>query len=82
MINGSAIKETTYEEGLEKLTELVDEIGREDCPVDQLESKVKQAADLIRGLRERLASTETTVQEVLSELDESRGGGISNSQEH
>ncbi len=74
MINGSGIKETTYEEGLEKLTELVDEIGREDCPVDQLESKVKQAADLIRGLRERLASTETTVQEVLSELDESRGG--------
>jgi len=71
MINGSGIKETTYEEGLEKLTELVDEIGREDCPVDQLENKVKQAADLIRSLRERLASTEITVQEVLSELEES-----------
>lgn len=62
----------TYEEDLEELTELVDEIGREDCPVDQLEINVKRAADLIRKLRERLASTETTVREVLSELEESR----------
>ncbi|NOQ23087.1 MAG: exodeoxyribonuclease VII small subunit [Candidatus Aegiribacteria sp.] len=68
----SAIKGTTYEENLEELTKLVDEIGREDCPVDKLEIKVQQAADLIRGLRNRLASTETTVQEVLKELEESR----------
>jgi exodeoxyribonuclease VII small subunit len=65
-------KKTTYEEDLEELTQLVDEIGREDCPVDQLEIKVKRAAYLIRSLRERLASTETTVQEVLSELEKSR----------
>jgi exodeoxyribonuclease VII small subunit len=65
-------KKTTYEEDLKELTELVDEIGRENCPVDQLEIKVKRAADLIRSLRERLASTESTVQEVLSELEKSR----------
>ena len=64
-------KKTTYEEDLEELTQLVDEIGREDCPVDQLEIKVKRAAYLIRSLRKRLASTESTVQEVLSELEES-----------
>lgn len=63
---------TTYEESLEELTKLVDEIGQEDCPVDQLENKVKQAADLIKGLRERLTSTETTVQEVLKELEGSK----------
>ncbi len=62
----------TYEENLDELTKLVDEIGREDCPVDLLETKVQQAADLIRGLRNRLTSTETTVQEVLKELEESR----------
>ena len=66
-----AIKGTTYEENLEELTKLVDEIGQEDCPVDQLEIKVQQAADLIRGLRDRLTSTETTVQEVLKELEDS-----------
>jgi len=63
---------TTYEEDLEELTMLVDAVGQEDCPVDQLDIKVKRAADLIRSLRERLASTETTVQEVLTELEASR----------
>ncbi len=72
MNSSSNAMKTTYEEDLETLTALVDKIGRDDCPVDQLESKVKQAAGLIRGLRERLASTEATVQEVLAELEESR----------
>ena len=73
MNDSNEIKGTTYEEDLEELTKLVDEIGQEDCPVDQLEIKVKRAADLIRGLRDRLTATETTVQEVLNELEESRG---------
>lgn len=63
---------TTYEENLEELTNLVDEIGRDNCPVDQLEIKVRRAADLIRNLRERLASTETTVREVLEEMEKDR----------
>ncbi len=63
---------TSYEDYLEELTSLVDEIGRDDCPVDQLEIKVRRAADLIRKLRERLTSTETTVQEVLKELENDR----------
>jgi len=73
MNDTSGIKEATYEENLDELTKLVDEIGREDCPVDHLENKVQQAADLIRSLRNRLTSTETTVQEVLKELEESKG---------
>ena len=60
--------ETSYEEGLEQLTKLVDEIGRDDCPVDELESRVRRAADLLRELRSRLAATEITVTEVLDEL--------------
>ncbi|MCD4776912.1 MAG: exodeoxyribonuclease VII small subunit [Candidatus Aegiribacteria sp.] len=71
-MNDGSEKKTTYEDNLEELTKLVDEMGREDCPVDQLEIKVKRAADLIRSLRERLASTESTVQEVLGELEKSR----------
>ena len=64
--------ETSYEDYLDELTNLVDEIGRDDCPVDQLEIKVRRAADLIRNLRKRLASTEATVQEVLKELENDR----------
>lgn len=69
MIDVSSEKKTTYEEDLEELTRLVDQIGEEDCPVDQLEDKVRRAADLIRSLRERLSATETTVQEVLSGIE-------------
>jgi exodeoxyribonuclease VII small subunit len=69
MIDVSEERKTTYEEDLEELTKLVDEIGEENCPVDQLEFKVKRAADLIKGLRQRLTVTETTVGEVLTELD-------------
>lgn len=65
----------TYEEGLEELTRLVDDIGREDCPVDQLELKVRKAADLLRELRRRLASTEVVVREVLEGLEEPKTGG-------
>ncbi len=70
MMNKIAPDEASYEDNMEELTKLVDEIGREDCPVDQLEIKVKRAADLIKYLRKRLAATEATVQEVLTDLEE------------
>jgi exodeoxyribonuclease VII small subunit len=61
-------KEPTFEEQMEELNRLVDEVGREDCPLDELESKVRRSAGLIRDLRARLASTEMSVREVLEEL--------------
>lgn len=70
MIDVSSEKKTTYEEDLDELTRLVDRIGEEDCPVDQLEDRVRRAADLIRSLRERLSVTETTVKEVMEGLED------------
>lgn len=69
------IEELSYEEGLEELTRLVDEIGRDDCPVDQLEVRVRKAADLLKELRKRLASTEVTIREVLEDLEVDRNSG-------
>ncbi len=66
-------REMTYEQQMEELTEIVDQIGREDCPVDELESRVRRAADLIRALRKRLSETELAVTEVLKDL-EAEGG--------
>jgi exodeoxyribonuclease VII small subunit len=71
---GSGTQNFSYEEGLEELTRLVDEIGRDDCPVDQLEVRVRKAADLLKELRRRLASTEVTVKEVLDDLEEKKPG--------
>jgi exodeoxyribonuclease VII small subunit len=64
-------KSATYEDDLEELTRLVDNIGDQDCPMDELETKVRRAADLIKSLRQRLSSTESTVQEVLTDLENS-----------
>lgn len=60
----------SYESALLELTELVDIIGGEDCPIDQLESKVKRAAELIKLLRERLNRTEMIVKEVIKDLEQ------------
>jgi exodeoxyribonuclease VII small subunit len=59
----------SYEEKLAELTAIVDEIGNEECPVDTLENRVTRAAELIRDLRQRLASTELTVKSVLEDLE-------------
>ncbi len=59
---------SSYEDDIEELTTLVDEIGKDDLPVDLLEGKVKRAAELIRTLRERLSATEIAVKEVLEDL--------------
>jgi exodeoxyribonuclease VII small subunit len=64
-------KSPTYAEMMEELTRIVDEVGREDCPVDGLETRVARAAELIRLLRERLKSTETAVKSVLADLESS-----------
>jgi hypothetical protein len=54
---------------MDELTRIVDEVGRDDCPVDGLETRVARAAQLIGLLRERLKATETAVKNVLSGLD-------------
>jgi len=73
-VQDKKIEELSYEEGLEELTRLVDEIGRDDCPVDQLEVRVRKAADLLKELRNRLASTEVTIREVLEGLEGDKTG--------
>lgn len=62
-------KNLSYAEMMAELTRLVDEVGRDDCPVDGLETRVARAAELIGLLRERLKATEVAVKSVLSGLD-------------
>lgn len=58
----------SYEDDIKELTDLVDEIGKDDLQVDMLESKVRRAAELIKSLRRRLSATEIAVKEVLEDL--------------
>jgi exodeoxyribonuclease VII small subunit len=63
-------KNSSFEEKMAELTRLVDVIGRDDCPVDELERMVRRAVELIRDLRSRLSATEISVREVLAELED------------
>jgi|GEM_PF-472796 len=67
-------KDGSFEEKMAELTRLVDTIGRDDCPVDELEAMVRRSVELIRSLRNRLEATEISVREVLAELAVESGG--------
>ena len=61
--------ELTYSQMLAELQEIVDLVSRDECPVDELEEKVQRAGLLIKTLRERLRKTESSVSEMLTEID-------------
>lgn len=67
-------KTPSFEEMMEELSGIVDAIGRDDCPVDELDERVKRAAFLIRTLRSRLEATEVSVREILGGLSGEAGG--------
>jgi len=62
-------EEMTYSQMLAELEGIVDSVSRDDCPVDELELKVKRAGLLIKTLRERLEKTGKSVSEMLTEID-------------
>ncbi len=59
----------TYSQMLTELQGIVDSVSRDDCPVDELEEKVQRAGLLIKTLRQRLKKTETSVSEMLVEIE-------------
>lgn len=59
----------TYSEMLSELQAIVVSVGRDDCPVDELEEKVQRAGLLIKTLRKRLKNTEKSVSEMLTEIE-------------
>ncbi len=62
-------EELTYSQMLTELEGIVDWVSRDDCPVDELELKVKRAGLLIKTLRERLEKTGKSVSEMLTEIE-------------
>lgn len=62
-------KKVTYSQMLTELQGIVDSVSRDDCPVDELEEKVQRAGLLIKTLRQRLKKTETSVSEMLVEIE-------------
>jgi len=61
----------TYQQAIEELEQIVNEIENESIDMDNLSGKVKRASELIRVCRKILTDTEGDVQSILRELKES-----------
>ena len=59
-----------YTDAFKELQEIVDEIEQGEISVDDLSTKVKRAAELIRICKNKLAATEQDVAGILKELEE------------
>jgi exodeoxyribonuclease VII small subunit len=63
-----------YTDAFNELQQIVDEIEKGEISVDELSTKVKRAAELIRICKQKLASTEQDVATILKELEGNDGG--------
>jgi exodeoxyribonuclease VII small subunit len=64
----------TYSAAFEELQEIVAEIEQGSISIDELSSKVKRAAELIRICQQKLHATEADVQQILKDLSKEDKG--------
>ena len=62
-------KKETYNEAVEKLRLIVEEIEKGELDVDVLSENVKEATRLIKLCKEKLFKTDEEVKKILEELD-------------
>ena len=66
-------KKLTYKDALSKLQKIADEIENEDVDVDKLTLKVKEATRLIKFCKDKLSTTQKSVDKAIEELEEETG---------
>ncbi|MDR1381910.1 MAG: exodeoxyribonuclease VII small subunit [Tannerella sp.] len=62
-------KKETYNEAVEKLRAIIENIEREELDVDVLSEKTREAARLIKLCKEKLFKADEEVRKILEELD-------------
>jgi len=61
---------SNYEEALKELETIVSEIEEGETGIDELTTKIKKAAELLKFCKNKLTSTEKDVEDILKELKE------------
>ena len=64
------LKKMKYNQALEELEQIVEEIENEEISVDDLAKKVKRASHLIEACKGILSKTEADVEKILKDLEE------------
>jgi exodeoxyribonuclease VII small subunit len=64
-------QDQTYEKAYTELKSIAQEIDNESITVDVLAQKVKRAADLIKFCQDKLRATETEVDNIIKQMENS-----------
>jgi len=62
-------KSMTYKEATKELDQILKEFEANELDMDNLESKMKHAADLIELCKEKLFRTEVAIEKILQEIE-------------
>lgn len=65
----------TYNEAVEELELILDEIEKGEIDIDVLSEKVKRALTLVKSCKTKLKNTEDEVARIMEEFDEGEEGG-------
>ena len=61
-------KDMSYEQALEELQAIVEEIENGETGIDELAAKIKRASELLNFCKTKLVSTEKDVEKILESL--------------
>jgi exodeoxyribonuclease VII small subunit len=64
-------KETKYEDAMQELNQILEEIDNQEIKIDELVKKVRRGAELIKTCKKKLTEIETEVSTVLDDLEQS-----------
>ncbi|QKG80583.1 exodeoxyribonuclease VII small subunit [Tenuifilum thalassicum] len=65
-----ATKNIKYNEAIEEVEEIINQIESNELDIDELTSKIKRASDLLKICKQKLYKTEQDVQKLLDEMQE------------
>lgn len=63
------VEEISYTQAYKELQEIVDEMENSEIAVDELDSKIQRASELLKICKDKLYKTEKNVQKILEEIN-------------
>lgn len=61
-------KEISYTEAYRELQEIVSEMENSEISIDELDTKIKRASELLKICKDKLFKTEKNVQQILEDI--------------
>jgi exodeoxyribonuclease VII small subunit len=65
------MKEIKYEEAMNELNQILEEVDNQEIKIDELVKKVRRGAELIKFCKKKLTEIEMEVTDVLDDLEKS-----------